>query len=286
VGELLARGHGLSLFGTRFDVLPADAAAVAAAAAAEDPTELDLAALLRRAKFREVQGRIASDPRRALRPDEWRALCAEHGVREPAEASQLLRLLHECGAVLHLSAEDADDGSGERVLLDPGEIVDAVCGALGFASPAQRRRQAERVRVEAELRALGEEQARLATLATQADAAARARADRVVAGGLALYAATTGAQWYLTYYVLSWDIMEPWTYFTTLGVGTFGYAYWLVTQREFEYSTHVDTAVESGRRRRLLAEGVEETRVEGLAKEIEERQRRVARLAGDSAPKR
>lgn len=44
-----------------------------------------------------------------------------------------------------------------------------------------------------------------------------------------------GLYLYLTYVELSWDIMEPVSYFTGGAVVTLAYAWWCATKKEYEY---------------------------------------------------
>jgi Mitochondrial calcium uniporter len=52
--------------------------------------------------------------------------------------------------------------------------------------------------------------------------------------------AGAGGYWYLVYVHFSWDIMEPVTFFTGLGVSTSGYAWWMATNKAYEYSNVYD----------------------------------------------
>ncbi|XP_051866453.1 calcium uniporter regulatory subunit MCUb, mitochondrial-like isoform X2 [Pristis pectinata] len=65
---------------------------------------------------------------------------------------------------------------------------------------------------------------------------AEAKSSRLMWTGLALMSTQAGALAWLTWWVYSWDIMEPVTYFITYGSSMVFYAYFLLTRQDWVYN--------------------------------------------------
>ncbi|XP_072111986.1 calcium uniporter regulatory subunit MCUb, mitochondrial-like [Mobula birostris] len=65
---------------------------------------------------------------------------------------------------------------------------------------------------------------------------AEAKSSRLLWIGLALMSTQAGALAWLTWWVYSWDIMEPVTYFITCGSSMVFYAYFLITRQDWVYN--------------------------------------------------
>ncbi|KAJ6668836.1 hypothetical protein lerEdw1_012322 [Lerista edwardsae] len=62
-----------------------------------------------------------------------------------------------------------------------------------------------------------------------------AKTSRLLWIGLALLSTQGGALAWLTWWVYSWDIMEPVTYFITYGSAMAFYAYFVLTKQDYVY---------------------------------------------------
>ncbi|XP_064918400.1 calcium uniporter regulatory subunit MCUb, mitochondrial isoform X1 [Columba livia] len=69
---------------------------------------------------------------------------------------------------------------------------------------------------------------------------ADAKTSRLLWVGLALMSTQGGALAWLTWWVYSWDIMEPVTYFVTYGSAMAFYAYFVLTKRDYIYPDATD----------------------------------------------
>uniref|UniRef100_A0A8C6S109 Calcium uniporter regulatory subunit MCUb n=1 Tax=Nannospalax galili TaxID=1026970 RepID=A0A8C6S109_NANGA len=69
------------------------------------------------------------------------------------------------------------------------------------------------------------------------EARSEARTGRLLWAGLALLSVQGGALGWLTWWVYSWDIMEPVTYFLTFTNSMVFFAYFLITQQNYTYSS-------------------------------------------------
>ncbi|GAA6078778.1 calcium uniporter protein, mitochondrial-like [Tachysurus ichikawai] len=67
------------------------------------------------------------------------------------------------------------------------------------------------------------------------DRKAEHSSSRAVWAGLALLSVQGGALAWLTWWVYSWDIMEPVTYFITYGTSMGVYAYYVLTKQDYVY---------------------------------------------------
>lgn len=76
----------------------------------------------------------------------------------------------------------------------------------------------------------------LEQMKTRIEARSEARTRRLLWAGLALLSVQGGALAWLTWWVYSWDIMEPVTYFITFANSMVFFAYFIVTRQDYTYS--------------------------------------------------
>eukprot|EP00899_Mesostigma_viride_P013717 jgi/Mesvir1/22346/Mv03616-RA.1 len=169
--------------------------------------------LVRHAHVSELRRQLAEDPRELLTYGQLLDLCISSGAAPtPAQAGELAQALHASATVLIL---------GDNVYLRPTQIADKVLGVLPAVSHDQL------AQMENTLRQLEDRQRAL-------DAAARRKALRWMTGGLAGLVAQFAIMFRLTFYDLSWDVMEPISYFLGSGSVILGYIYYLWTLRPLE----------------------------------------------------
>lgn len=121
------------------------------------------------------------------------------------------------------------------MFLQPGEVLDDVFGTLGFEGPNQRFARERRAAKETELRRL-EQMLRDKQAARElVESSAKSWASASTTASFVAMTAGVGFYAYLTFDYLSWDIMEPVTYFTGEAVVLLAYFWWLATNTEFEY---------------------------------------------------
>ncbi|XP_036618351.1 calcium uniporter regulatory subunit MCUb, mitochondrial [Trichosurus vulpecula] len=76
----------------------------------------------------------------------------------------------------------------------------------------------------------------LEELKAKIEAGSEAKTNRLLWTGLALMSTQGGILAWLTWWVYSWDIMEPVTYFITFGSSMTFFAYFLLTRQDYTYS--------------------------------------------------
>ncbi|KAL3136315.1 hypothetical protein ABBQ38_005579 [Trebouxia sp. C0009 RCD-2024] len=137
-------------------------------------------------------------------------------VSRPEDAEQTCHALNDSGQVLLYQ---------NKAYLRPAEVAEMVLQALPDTTKD----------LEDKLTILQRELQPLEDTKQDVDKRAHMRSNLVLWGGLAGVMAVWGVCFRLTFWELSWDVMEPITYFIGSGTGIAFYLYFLATQREFAY---------------------------------------------------
>lgn len=167
-------------------------------------------------------------------------ICDRHGIGEQ-EAKLLLQAWHESGMLLHWK-------TAQIVFGQPDVISHQVIRLLGVDDTHTRRQ-------------LEHEQSRLATLTRNnaslqssfdiLNAKARRFADRVIWAGFGFIGLQYAAMVRLTYWELSWDVMEPVTWTWSFAYTLAGIAFFASTRTEFTYDG-IRSLIQRRRLERLL----------------------------------
>ncbi|KAL4423932.1 hypothetical protein ABPG75_001233 [Micractinium tetrahymenae] len=233
-GTLLPGVQLVSCFSSGSGSAPADAAT-------------EMARALRCQDFQQgpLQSLAASRP--SVPYTELLGIMQQHGFT-PAAAEDVVGRLERSGAVVNLAG---------TVLLRPGEVAEALALVLPDSATSTRQ-QLERVQLE-----LSQLEAKEARIARRA--AWRQRA--FVWGGFA----TQGMLWALlcrlTYYELSWDVMEPVCFFVGGAQAMLCYTYFMATRRDFSWEAALDRHVGQWEKRQLAAAGIDLQRFSWLRRE-------------------
>ena len=191
-----------------------------------DMTEVALARLFRR--LGKVQSHI---PHR-----EYLAICSDFGLDE-REALALSRNLTDDGHLVHCAS-----ASGGVALLQPaavGRRVAAAASRPGAWKPRARCPRRQRTaREDARLERLEEELQESAQQRAQLDSKGAASVSRRLTVALGAWGAQVALYWYLVYHpqALSWDVMEPVTYFTLEGTAIGWWLLYICSSREASLS--------------------------------------------------
>lgn len=137
------------------------------------------------------------------------------------------------------------------MFLQPRSILDSYLESLGLTPRSTQLFEQERERLLAKILALEPEHRALVNLQRELDLAAHRQAGAIAYGLSTALVGTFGLYFWLSFIHFSWDIMEPVTYFTGFGVSILGYAWWSITNQEYEYE-NIYHYVYSRRKRSLV----------------------------------
>lgn len=189
---------------------------------------------------------------------EFEALCADCGMDE-ADARKVAADLHKVGVVLHFHNEP---GLTDIVYLQPHQVLEHFFAKYGLESPLRQYLLQQARRIEGEKEAVRRELAPTLRLKENLDSQAKVTVSRCMWGLSAVVVSGAGGYWYLSYCYLSWDIMEPVTFFTALGVSTLSYAWWMFTNKDLQHSNIFDFFFNSMIKRRYEKGGLDEARLQ------------------------
>uniref|UniRef100_A0A6I8PHD3 Calcium uniporter regulatory subunit MCUb n=1 Tax=Ornithorhynchus anatinus TaxID=9258 RepID=A0A6I8PHD3_ORNAN len=169
---------------------------------------------------------------------ETAATFSEDGSRIPASTLMEVLLMNDFKLVINdrtydvrppvkkkLSSEHATE------MEDVKSLVHRLFTALHLEDHQRRR---ERTLLE-KVDSLKEQLRPLEQLKERIEAGSEAKTNRLMWAGLALLSTQGGALAWLTWWVYSWDIMEPVTYFVTFGSSMAFFAYFLLTRQDYSY---------------------------------------------------
>ncbi|XP_060782464.1 calcium uniporter protein, mitochondrial-like isoform X2 [Neoarius graeffei] len=137
------------------------------------------------------------------------------------------------GVVYNVQAAPTETMPGEAVtsVADIKDIVHKLHTALNL--PEHQLIKERQLRQKLDL--LKQELMPLEKMKTQLDKRAEDNSSRTIWVGLALLSVQGGALAWLTWWVYSWDIMEPVTYFVTYTTSMGVYAYFVLTKQDYVY---------------------------------------------------
>ena len=181
------------------------------------------------------------------------ALLAEHGYADAASRADATRAFRDAGAVVVL---------GDLVYLDGAQVTRDVLHALPAVPGAVYGLDPE---------TLAELESEMAAIQVDVDAAAARAARRsnaIVFGGLVLLCAQLATFVRLTYVELSWDVMEPISYFVGVFNAILLYVYFMVNQRDFSFDDWSKRMRAHFRRRNIERARVDAARYAALARRL------------------
>ena len=181
------------------------------------------------------------------------ALLAEHGYADAASRADATRAFRDAGAVVVL---------GDLVYLDGAQVTRDILHALPAVPGAVYGLDPE---------TLAELESEMAAIQVDVDAAAARAARRsnaIVFGGLVLLCAQLATFVRLTYVELSWDVMEPISYFVGVFNAILLYVYFMVNQRDFSFGDWSKRMRAHFRRRNIERARVDAARYAALARRL------------------
>lgn len=156
--------------------------------------------------------------------------------------------------------------------------MDSYLESLGLSPVSSRIFDQEREKLLAKIRALEPEHVALVNLRRELHAAATRHANVVATGLSASLVGTFGLYFWLSFIHFSWDIMEPVTYFTGFGMSVVSYAWWSVTNQEYEYENIYDYFYKKKLRKLVASAKFDQPRLDLVAATLDQHQRKLAEL--------
>lgn len=159
--------------------------------------------------------------------------CEERGIPKK-QAMDVLQAFHQSGTVFFFGKSDDKDLT-QSVFLQPRSILDSYLESIGLSPMSSQLFEQKREVLLENIRALTPEHVALVHLRRELECAATRQADIIAYGLSTSLVGAFGLYFWLSFIHFSWDIMEPVTYFTGFGVSILGYAWWSITNQEYEY---------------------------------------------------
>lgn len=179
-----------------------------------------------------LKAKLSEIPRDWISYPEFVVICAQHCAGDKERGMRMARLFEDSGAVVVI---------GNAVCLHPEQVVKAIQGLIPLPlSPNDPRRK--------ELNNMEKSK-------SQIDQKADALVRREMWGGLVYLVAQTAAFMRLTFWELSWDVMEPICFFVTSFYFMAGYAFFLRTSTEPSFEGFFHSRFQSKQRRLMQAQG-------------------------------
>ncbi|KAL6045216.1 Calcium uniporter protein [Balamuthia mandrillaris] len=223
-----------------------------------------LAELLQKAQYRQIANELEQDSRVKLPLSDYHALCKKHGLSE-REANELLSALHKTGRFLHY-AHSRELSS--FVILKPEELTRTFAKLLDtqgqFSQAFVQQTQKELEELEQQLQPMNEQVQEL-------QRKAKKRADFWMGTSMAWLVLQGALVARLTWWELSWDIMEPITYMITFTTITGGLAYFIATKTEYTYEALRETLTRRRLEKLTRRHGFDQDRFNKLQQQIEEK---------------
>lgn len=223
------------------------------AAVTATPDVQDASSILQQVSVRKLCNHLQSESERrhALSMEELVHLIKSHTIAlTDSHAHTIIDALHTSGIILRFR---------DQVYLRPAEIAGMVIGALpDTAAEAQ-----------AKIREIEDRLKPMQQQFNKIERKARFRSNLVAYGGLGLLTAQFTLFARLTYWELSWDVMEPLSYFTGQATVIACYLYFLATRRDFTYSDHFKNVVEQKRLKIMGQSKFDYDQYEKLCRDLE-----------------
>jgi len=192
----------------------------------------ELQTILKQGKVAKLQERLNLDPRNKIPDTEFKSICKEFGIAEN-EVQSLSNALSQTGSIIYLPTS-SNKALQSTVFIKPGHIYQSLYHILDLENKGIgldkliEAKKNEIVSLKQTIKPLEEKKQII-------DAKAHRRATFIIYSGLGYCFLQAAALGRLTWWDLSWDIIEPVSYFLTFGTVLFGYTYFTVTKTEFSY---------------------------------------------------
>lgn len=177
-----------------------------------------------------------------------------------------------------LFPQSSDEDLQGSIFLQPRSVVDSYLESLGLSPVTSQLFDQARESLLAKLRALEPEHVALVNLQRELHAAATRHANVVAVGLSTSLVGTFSLYFWLSFVHFSWDIMEPVTYFSGFGMSVVGYAWWSVTNQEYEYENIYDYFYQRKLRKLVATAAFDQPRLDVVTAALQKHTRQLAQV--------
>jgi len=220
----------------------------------------DIQTLLERDHVVKLRKRLEGESRRRISVQEFQTLAAEEGLSSD-QASRALQALSDSGVILNFY-NSTNSKLKNTVFLKPSELNNTVHHLLEHYSPAVLKLQAEAT--QAEIANLTQQIEPLKERRDELERKANTRANLIISAGLGYCVLQFLAIGRLTWWELSWDVMEPVTYMLTFATALIGYSYFVFTGSEYTFKGLKRTLKERRLKKLIKKTGFDEAKFKQL----------------------
>jgi len=192
----------------------------------------DAQSIVEREHFGKVRSRLEADSRKKISYHEYENICIENGLTK-GQAKQLAQSLSDSGIILYFG-NSSNAVLRDYVYLKPVEFNKTVSRILAelsddtYLKDQLATKQAELEQLKKELQPMHEQR-----LLLERKAHNTATTYILLGFGYCVVQAALVAR--LTWWELSWDVMEPVTYMLTFATVLIGYSYFVLTGSEYTF---------------------------------------------------
>lgn len=238
----------------------------------------DAQSIVEREHFGKVRSRLESDPRKKISYHEYEKICTEQGLTK-GQAKQLAQSLSDAGIILYFG-NSSNAVLRDFIYLKPVEFNKTVSKILAQLSDDTYLKDqlgiktAELEQLKKELEPMDEKRAQLERKAHRT-----ATTYLWLGFGYCVVQAVIVAR--LTWWELSWDVMEPVTYMLTFATVLIGYSYFVLTGSEYTFEGLRKTLEKRKLAKLIRKQNFDEKTYEKLQQALQVRRDEVQRLLED-----
>ncbi|CAH0479026.1 unnamed protein product [Peronospora belbahrii] len=203
-------------------------------------------------------------------------MCQERGIPKK-QAPEVLQAFHQSGVVFYFGKSN-DEDLIHSVFLQPRSILDSYLESIGLSPLSSQLFQQQREALLEKIQVLEPEHVALVNLRRELELTATRQANIIAYGLSTSLVGTFGLYFWLSFIHFSWDIMEPVTYFTGFGVSIIGYAWWSITNQEYEYENIYHYVYTRRLRKQMVKSNFNQQRYDAITGELRQAKEQLAQV--------
>ncbi|EGG18565.1 hypothetical protein DFA_04059 [Cavenderia fasciculata] len=198
----------------------------------------DFGTILKGSNATKLRQRLDLDPRSKITFDDFKNLAIESGFKDN-EVTPLSNALTQSGNIIHLP-NSAVPNISNSVFIKPNHVYQSLYYVLDIENKGVGLEKLIQMKKE-EINKVKANLAKYEPIKQDIDRRSTNSAHRIIWAGLGYLVLQAGVIGRLTWWDLSWDIMEPVTYFVSFGTVLIGYTYFTLTKTEYTFEALTDT---------------------------------------------